>query len=205
MNTYTDPSQHVFWLVSRGFGVAALVLIALSVGLGLALSSRISRAPGVPAHLKRLHEAIALAGLLAIAGHGLALLGDPYLRPGLAGIALPFAMAAQPVWTGVGILAGWLAAIVGLSFYVRKWIGTQTWRWLHRWTLAVYVMSVAHTLGSGSDVRSLWLAYIVLVTTAPILFLTVFRLLPAERKARKARPQPPPGAAAPAENCLKAA
>jgi sulfoxide reductase heme-binding subunit YedZ len=199
VTTYTDPSQHVFWLVSRGFGVAALVLISLSVGLGLALSSRISRAPGVPARFKRLHEAIALAGLVAIAGHALALLGDPYLRPGIAGIALPFAMAAQPVWTGVGILAGWLAAIIGLSFYVRKWIGTQTWRWLHRWTLAVYVMSLAHTLGSGSDVRSVWLAYIVLVTAAPILFLTVFRLLPAERKVRKPRPQPAPGAAAPAE------
>ena len=125
-----------------------------------------------------------------IAAHGSTLLGDPYLRPGLAGIALPFAMAAQPVWTGVGILGGWLAAIIGLSFYVRKWIGNQTWRWLHRWTLAVYVMSLAHTLGSGSDARSIWLLYIVLVTAAPILFLTVYRLLPAERKARKPRRAP---------------
>ena len=137
MNTYTDPSQHLFWLASRGLGVAALVLISLSVGLGLALSGRISRAPGVPARFKRLHEAIALAGLVTIAGHALALLGDPYLNPGLAGIALPFAMESQPVWTAIGILGGWLSVIVGLSFYVRKWIGTQTWRWLHRWTLGV--------------------------------------------------------------------
>jgi sulfoxide reductase heme-binding subunit YedZ len=185
VNTYTDPSQHVFWLASRGLGVAALVLISLSVGLGLALSGRVSRTPGAPARFKRLHEAVALAGLLAIAGHGLTLLGDPYLKPGLAGIALPFAMATQPVWTGVGILGGWLAAIVGLSFYVRKWIGTKAWRRLHRWTLAVYVMSIAHTLGSGSDARSFWLTYILLASTLPILFLAVFRLLPAERKARR--------------------
>jgi sulfoxide reductase heme-binding subunit YedZ len=195
VNGYTDPSQHVFWLASRGMGVAALVLISLSVGFGLALSGRISRAPGVPAMFKRLHEAVALAGLVMIAGHGLTLLGDPYLRPGLAGIALPFALGSQPVWTGVGILGGWLAAIVGLSFYVRKWIGTQVWRWLHRWTLAVYAMSIAHTLGSGSDARSIWLVYILFVTAAPIMFLAVYRVLPAERKARKQperRAAPPP-------------
>jgi sulfoxide reductase heme-binding subunit YedZ len=195
MNTYTDPSQHAFWLASRGLGVAALVLVALSVGLGLALSSRISRAPGVPARLKRLHEAIALASLVMIAAHGLTLLGDPYLRPGLAGIALPFAMSSQPVWTGVGILGGWLAAIVGLSFYVRRWIGTQTWRWLHRWTIGVYLMALAHTLGSGTDAGSFWLTYVVLATVMPIVFLTVYRMLPAERRARK-QAEPAPRAAA---------
>ena len=188
---YSDPSQHVYWLASRGLGVGALVLISLSVGLGLALSGRISRAPGIAGSLKRQHEALALAGLVMIAAHGLTLLGDPYLRPGLTGIALPFAMASQPVWTGVGILGGWLAAIIGLSFYVRRWIGNRTWRRLHRWTLAVYVMSLAHTLGSGSDARSTWLLYIVFVTAAPILLLTVYRVLPTKRRVaprRRARP-----------------
>lgn len=191
MNSYSDPSQHVFWLASRGLGVGALVLVSLSVGMGLALSGRISRTPGIAATLKRQHEALALAGLVMIAAHGLTLLGDPYLRPGLADIALPFAMAAQPVWTGVGILGGWLAAIIGVSFYVRRWIGNQTWRRLHRWTIAVYLMSLAHTVGSGSDARSTWLLYIVFVTAAPILFLTVYRVLPAKRRARPQRGERP--------------
>ena len=187
MSSYSDPSQHVYWLASRGLGVGALVLISLSVGVGLALSVRISRAPGIAATMKRQHEALALAGLVMIAAHGLTLLGDPYLRPGLTGIALPFAMASQPVWTGVGIIGGWLAAILGLSFYVRRWIGNQTWRRLHRWTFAVYVMSIAHTLGSGSDARSTWLLYILLVTAAPLLLLTLYRVRPAKRRAKPAR------------------
>jgi predicted ferric reductase len=153
----------------------------------------------MPAMFKRLHEAIAIAGLVMIAGHGITLLGDPYLRPGPAGIALPFALESQPVWTGVGILGGWLAAIVTLSFYVRRWIGTQVWRWLHRWTLAVYAMSIAHTLGSGSDASSIWLVYIVLVTAAPVIFLGVYRWLPAERKARRPAAQRAPRGAPAAE------
>jgi len=183
MTTYTDPSQHVFWLASRALGVTALVLVALSVGLGLALSGRIVRVPGGPARVKRLHEALSLTALVTIVAHGATLIGDSYLDPGLSGVLLPFAMVAQPAWTGVGILAGWLAAIVSLSFYVRRHITTQVWRWLHRWTLAVYVMSVAHTLGSGSDAGAAWLQLIVAATAAPIVFAAVYRLLPAQPRS----------------------
>ena len=201
MTTYTDPGQHVFWLASRALGVTALVLVALSVGLGLALSGRLVRVPGGPARVKRLHEALSLAGLLTIVAHGATLLGDSYLRPGVDGVLLPFALTAQPVWTGVGILGGWLAAIVTLSFYVRRLITTQVWRWLHRWTLAVYVMSVAHTLGSGSDAGAAWLQLIVAATAAPIVFSAAYRLLPARPRGADTRPRRAraPGAVRPAE------
>lgn len=181
-----DPTEHLWWLGSRALGVAAIVLIALSVGMGLALGGRMRPGPGGSALLRRVHEAIALSGLIAVAGHGVLLLGDPFLRPGLAGILLPFQMAQQPVWTGVGIVAGWLAAIVGLSFYVRKQIGAKVWRWLHRWTLAVYVLSLIHTIGSGTDARSTWLIAVLVLTPLPIVFATAYRALPAEPKPKPA-------------------
>jgi len=184
----SDPTQHLFWLASRAFGVVAIVLVSLSVGVGLALAGRLVRRPGLPAQLKRLHEALALAGLIAIAIHGLLLLGDSFLRPGVTGIALPFALASQSVWTAVGIIAGWLAAIIGLSFYVRRWIGVSVWRWLHRWTLVVYALGIAHTLGSGTDARSVWLLGLLGATAAPIVFATTMRYLPAAPKPAGARP-----------------
>jgi sulfoxide reductase heme-binding subunit YedZ len=189
----TDPSQHLFWLTSRALGVVALVLVSLSVGLGLAMASKVARGPGVAAFVKRVHEATALTALMAIAGHGLALLGDSYLRPNLADITLPFAMSNQPAWTGLGILGGWLAAILGLSFYARRWIGAKLWRRMHRWTLAVYVLALAHTLGSGTDAQSTWLLAIIGLTAVPIVFLTAVRLLPRGKR---------PVAPAPAERPL---
>ena len=177
-----DPGQHLWWLASRSFGVVAIVLVSLSVGLGLALSGKLLRGPGVPARVKTLHEALALSGLLAIVVHGLLLLGDSYLRPGIAGIALPFALAGQPVWTALGIIGGWLAAIIGLSFYVRRIIGVAVWRWLHRWTLVVYLLGVVHTLGSGTDARSTWLLATLGVTAVPIVFAGVHRALPTPRR-----------------------
>ena len=181
-SAYTDPGQHIFWLASRAAGVVALIVVALSVMLGLAMAGRISKRPGVPARLKVYHEALALSGLMAIATHGLLLLGDSYLRPGLAGIAIPFVIVAKPLWTGLGIIGGWLAAILGLSFYARRWIGTRTWRWMHRWTLLVYLLAVAHTFGSGTDATSPWLAAIVGATAVPIVFLATYRFLPTRNR-----------------------
>ena len=185
MNAYTDPGQHVFWIASRALGVVGLILAAVSVGLGLVMATRTAKGPGVMSRVKQLHEATALVALLAIAGHGLLLLGDTYLRPGLAGIAVPFVMAHRPAWTGLGIIAGWLAAILGLTFYVRHWIGPRLWRQLHRWTLAVFVLAVIHTLGAGTDARSVWLLFIVVATVAPITVLAAVRLVPTDK--------PPPG------------
>jgi len=94
--------------------------------------------------LKRLHEASTLVKLGMIVTQGGMLLLDGYLRPGLAGVTLPFALGYRPLWTGLGVIAGWLAVILFGSFYVRRWIGVKTWRWLHRWTLAVYVLALVH-------------------------------------------------------------
>ena len=110
--TAGDPSQQVFWLASRALGIVAIVLLSLSVSLGLAMSGRLLRRPGLPAKLKRYHEASTLVTLGLIAAHGGVLLLDGYLRPGLAGVTLPFALGYRPFWTGLGVIGGWLALIL---------------------------------------------------------------------------------------------
>ena len=130
-------------------GVVAMVLVSMSVALGLAMSGKLVRGPGVASRLRTMHEALALSGLLAIVLHGLLLLPDTYLRPGLAGIVIPFVGSHRPLWTALGVTAGWMSAVITASFYVRRWIGVRAWRRLHRWTLAVWVLGLAHTLGLG--------------------------------------------------------
>ena len=174
-----DPMEYGWWLASRAAGVVALLCIALSVGIGLAMASRI--APARARELLDLHQHTALAGLVAIAVHGITLMGDQFLHPSPAQIAVPFLIEHARMWTGLGVTAGWLAAILGLSYWLRHRIGPRRWRSLHRATLLVYVLAVAHTLGSGSDASSLWLQGLLLATGAPILFLFLLRVLPAPR------------------------
>ena len=182
-----DPTQQVFWLASRAVGIVALVLLAISVSVGLAMAGRLARRPGLPGKLKRFHEASMLVTLGLIATHAGLLLFDGYLRPGLAGITLPFALGYRPAFTGIGIIAGWLAVILGLSFYVRKWIGAKTWRRLHRFTIVVYLLALGHVVGAGTDATSVWMLALLTILTAPVVFGFAYRILPA---APRSRPNP---------------
>jgi sulfoxide reductase heme-binding subunit YedZ len=175
------PAEYGWWLASRAAGLTALVCITVAVGIGLALGGKVaSSRPGLPRILLKVHEHAALAGLIAVAVHGITLLGDGWLKASVADIAIPFASDVKPFWVGVGVVGGYLAALLGLTFYARKRIGMKLWRKAHRATILVYVLSVAHTLGAGTDASEPWLQAFMLVTGAPILFLFTVRVLPRE-------------------------
>jgi sulfoxide reductase heme-binding subunit YedZ len=196
--TGRDPLEYGWWLASRASGIVALALITLSVTLGLAMAGRVSREPKLRRAMLSVHEHAALAGLIAIAVHGLTLLGDHWLDPGVLGLLIPFRMEHEPLFTGLGIIGGYLAAALGLSFYARRRIGTRRWRSLHKATILVYVLSVAHTLGAGSDAGTPWLRAQLVLTGAPVLFLFVMRVLPAAKVSGAASGAPRGSAPSPA-------
>jgi hypothetical protein len=76
----------------------------------------------------------------------------------------------------LGVTAGWMSAVITGSFYVRRWIGVRTWRRLHRWTLAVWVLGLGHTLGSGTDGGATWLLTMLAITTLPVLVAGAHRI-----------------------------
>lgn len=191
MSPETNPAHVIWWLVSRAAGVIALLLVSLSVLIGLAMANKLVRRPGLKRSVARAHEHIALTALAALGAHGLALLGDTWLRPGWRGIALPFAMSYRPLFTGVGIIGGYLMLLLGPSFYLRRRIGARRWRKVHTTIAVAWLLSAVHTLGAGSDAHKLWLQAIVIAPGIPIVYLAVLRALsPSSRRARQ------PGSAA---------
>ncbi len=192
-----DPANYPWWLASRSAGIVAFLLIAASVTLGLFMASGIYRRPGLKRDLLKVHQHLALAGLTMIGLHGVLLLGDKWLKPGIAGIAVPFAISYRPVWVGLGIFGGYLAALLGPTYFVRRrFIGTRRWRRIHQATVAVYVLAVLHSLGSGTDGAGAWFTVLVFATAVPILVLLALRYRPRRRRAGKpaaARPRPSEG------------
>jgi sulfoxide reductase heme-binding subunit YedZ len=149
-----NVGPHLFWITSRAAGGAALLAASASVALGLMISAR--RAGSNKRDLRALHEALSLTTLAMVALHGLSLLGDSFMQPGLTGIAIPFAGSYRPLWTGVGIVAGYGLAALGLTYYCRDRIGAARWRRIHRLTGIFWVLAVVHTIGAGSDAAQLW-------------------------------------------------
>jgi sulfoxide reductase heme-binding subunit YedZ len=179
-----DVHHHFWWLLSRSAGVVALVLVAVSVLIGLTLAAGLGGPPARRRALVAIHEHSALASLVAIALHGVTLLGDSFLKPGVAGIAIPFVIDYKPVFVGLGIIGGYLAAILGLSFYARRRIGGKRWRNMHRATPVVYVLGLVHTLGAGTDAGSTWLRAFMLSTAVAAAGLLIARIRKSKSKTK---------------------
>jgi sulfoxide reductase heme-binding subunit YedZ len=187
-------ANHLFWITSRAAGGAALILASASVGAGLMMSSRRPAAP--KRDLRAIHEALSLTTLAMVALHGLALLGDSYLRPGLVGIGIPFLGSYRPLWTGIGIVAGYGLAALAVSYYFRDRIGAARWRRLHRLTAVFWIAAVAHTIGAGSDAGEVWFLALSGALVVPAGLLLALRWL---RRAFEG-PEPSPGAGGAAAN-----
>jgi sulfoxide reductase heme-binding subunit YedZ len=185
--------DHGWWLASRSAGVVAYLLLSASVVLGLVMALNLF-APRASALVRTVHERVALVALGALAAHGLLLLGDGFLRPGLGGILVPFAMSYRPAWTGIGILAGYLTAGLSLTYYARRRLGARRWRAAHRLIPIAWAMSVGHVIGAGSDAGSLWLQIPLALTMAAVLTLLGHRLL-GGRPARMTTARAPADAA----------
>lgn len=168
-------APHLFWITSRAAGGAALLLASASVAVGLMMSSK--RPGSNKRDLRAIHEAMSLTTLAMVALHGLSLLGDSYLNPGVAGIAIPFVGSYRPLWTAVGILAGYGLAALGLTYYLRERIGAARWRRLHRLTAAFWLLAIAHTIGSGSDAAEWWFLLLSGALVVPAALLLILRWL----------------------------
>ncbi len=176
---------HVWWILSRGTGIAAMLLAGLSVTAGLlAGRGRLFRL-GRFGEIKPLHEALSIATIVLVLAHGLLLLGDSWLRPGLAGIAIPFASPYRAFWTGIGVIAGWGLIVLGLSYYARQVDRPARWRIAHRFTALFWILGIFHTFGAGTDAGELWLQVPVAAVSLPALVLLGMRL--GRRPAAPAR------------------
>lgn len=170
-----NVAPHLFWITSRAAGGAALLLASASVALGLMMSSR--RTTSNKRDLRAIHEALSLTTLAMVALHGVSLLGDSYLNPGFSGIAVPFVSAYRPLWTGLGIIAGYGLAVLGLTYYLRDRIGAARWRRLHRLTAVFWLLAVGHTIGAGSDAAQIWFLAVSGTLVIPAALLLGLRWL----------------------------
>lgn len=181
----TDPTPHLFWITSRAAGFAALVLASLAVSAGLLMSTKLLK--GRTSELRSGHDTLALATIVAIVLHGAALLGDQFLHPSIADIAIPFVSSYKTFWTSLGIVGGWGLALLGLSYYARRYVGAARWRKLHRFTALAWLAGLAHALGEGTDAGQLWFLAMIALVVVPALALLATRLARSEPGA-PARP-----------------
>ncbi|MBA2813624.1 ferric reductase-like transmembrane domain-containing protein [Streptomyces sp. KM273126] len=196
-----DEGEFWMYFLSQAFGWSALLWAWITVVLGLLLSgSRPSWLLLPGQRLERLHRTTSLNTIALIAAHALLFAGQLvrsdtarwYSAIGTAFVET-FVPGGYDSGTGqlaipLGQAALYLAIPLGLLFYVRHRIGPRTWRILHRFVIAVYILSVWHTLLYGTNVwYDGWFRTAIWLLQLPIAALLLLRLLQPARRSEKLR------------------
>ena len=185
------PEPKVFWYLSRASAVISYLFLWASMVFGLLLSSRTAKIWPGGFTANDLHQFVSIAGLTAGSFHGLILMGDHYMNITLVQVLLPFASQNyRPEWVGIGQLVFYAWAGIVLSFYIRKRIGTKTWRVVHYIGFLAFAGVLVHGVTSGTDSNTLWMSIIYWVSGASVLFLTFYRVLASGEAAAQRHIEP---------------
>jgi sulfoxide reductase heme-binding subunit YedZ len=187
------------WTTSRAAGLAALMTASLAISLGLLMALRVPALRRRLPELRAVHQALANATFALIGVHALALLFDPVLKPGLAGVLVPFAGPYRPVATALGQIAAYGIVALGASFYIRRRVGAARWRSAHRWLPAFWLLALLHGLLAGTDTGTAWALAALAAPVCAAAALLVTRLVTLDPEL--ATPTPgsvPPRATPPA-------
>jgi DMSO/TMAO reductase YedYZ heme-binding membrane subunit len=112
-----------------------------------------------------------------IALHAVALLFDPSIHFGLAAVLVPLTAPWHPAAVAAGVVAGWLALMLAVSFRMRRWIGQRGWRRLHYASFLAFLLSVGHALVAGTDLHGLGGPILAAIVLGPTLWLVLLRVL----------------------------
>jgi sulfoxide reductase heme-binding subunit YedZ len=179
---------NIAWITTRAAGIVALLASTGSIVLGLSLAGRMPKGRGKLGDVRMLHQTLGIATVVALAVHVISLMFDPWLKPAISELAIPFTLSYRPVWTGLGIIAGYGIVVLGMSGFLRKRLGKR-WNVIHRFTGLAWIASIAHTIGAGSDYGTIWMAAILLVCVVPVVLLAIKRIAEHQRKTPRAHPR----------------
>jgi len=180
-----DPT---FWLLARASGVTAYVLLTTTVVAGLVLKSRPLGRRLRTAAVVDTHRFLSSLALGAVVVHGVALVLDSTVRIGPAALLVPGLSPYRPVAVGLGVVAAEAAAVVAVSFSLRRLIGYRGWRRLHWTAYAIFAFATVHGLAAGTDTRPLLPVYLGAVFA--VVFATAWRVLTRPRKGAPDVPDP---------------
>jgi methionine sulfoxide reductase heme-binding subunit len=176
-------SSTVLWYISRSTGVICLLLFTAVILLGL-LVSRQGKLPGLPKFgAVHLHRYLSLLAVSFITIHVLTAVADSFVNISLISAIVPFASQYQPFWLGLGAVALDLMIAVIVTSLIRSRIGRRTWRLVHWLAYACWPIALAHSIGSGPDVRYGPLLWLTVACTATVAVAIAVRTAAALRTA----------------------
>ncbi len=176
MSVLALTSGSPMWYLARGTGIAALVLLTVSVVLGIVTSVRWS-VPRWPRFvIEHLHRDVTLVVLALIALHVVTVVVDSFAPIGFLAAVVPLSSPYRPVWLGLGALGVDLLLAIAITSWLRHRVGFRIWRFVHWFAYGSWAVAMLHGLGTGSDTRQAWALIVYAACLAVVVSAVWWRL-----------------------------
>lgn len=177
----------VEWLLIRGSGIAAFMLLSGTVIWGLLVSTKLMGRWVKAKPLTWFHESLGLGALVATLVHISVLSVHEFLPFSWSEILIPGVASWRPMAVGLGVVALYGLVVVASSFYIRRWIGQRAWRLIHFASFGVFLSALLHGIQSGTDTDSPLMLGMYAGTTVVVFVLAAQRLVSEGEKTTRTR------------------
>ncbi|HEX4819958.1 MAG TPA: ferric reductase-like transmembrane domain-containing protein [Acidimicrobiales bacterium] len=181
-------SSQVWWYEARATGYVAWGLVAVSVIVGLLLSTRLTNGRPKPAWLLDLHRFLAGAAVVFTGLHLIGLVADTYVHFGVADLLVPFASNWKPGAVALGVVGLYLLAAVEVSSLLMRRLPRRVWRAIHALSYVLFWTATFHLLTAGTDARNPVSRLSTALVMATVVFLSLVRALGGRGAARTRTP-----------------
>ena len=171
---FAMDSVQSWWYVTRAAGLTSYFLMWLSMVWGMAVSTKFFHPVVEGTYSYDFHEFLSLLGIGFVILHVVVLMLDKYLAFNLLQILIPFVDTYRPLWVGIGIIGFYLFLLVTVTFYLKRYIGSQAFRSIHMLSLVGYVGATFHGLFAGTDSALPVTKLLYIGTSLVVVFLTVY-------------------------------
>jgi ferric reductase like protein len=169
-------SPTVFWYLTRGSGVVALLLLTASICFGIATTMR-WRTNGMPRFaVAGLHRSLTLVAVVFVALHVATTVLDGFAPIGWKDAVVPFFSPYRPIWLGLGAVAFDLLLALVITSLLRARLGYRLWRTTHWLAYASWPVALVHSLGTGSDARAGWLELLAVACSLAVALALAARV-----------------------------
>jgi sulfoxide reductase heme-binding subunit YedZ len=174
--TILASNGQALWYLTRGSGTVALLLLTASVLLGVMNSNR-WRTASWPRFLSYgLHRNVTLLAVAFTAVHVVTTITDAFAPIGWIDSVVPFLTPYRPFWMGMGTLAFDLLLALTITSFLRHRIGVRAWRLVHWLAYASWPVALLHSLGTGSDAKTGWLAALGVLSGLVVFAAVLWRV-----------------------------
>ena len=170
-------SDQFLWVLARVAGLSSYAALAVALLTGIALRTAVLDWLGRNRVLRSVHGFTTVLWIPLALLHLVALPLDRTSRIGIADLFVPFHSEYGALAIGLGALSVDLLLVVTVTAWLKRWLPSELWKWLHRLAYVAFALIFFHALLSGTDFSDPAVSAITWSSAAALLALGVARVM----------------------------